>query len=184
MKLSAMNRLKVLAAAGVLMLPLIFHGASPGGDSASPAREKQISGWLSMVRLYPGGLVFRAKLDTGAKHSSLNARGIVRYESGSETWVRFTVRDRYGKEHRMERPLVRDASIKLRGRHPNTQSRPVIMLGVCLGAVYKEVEVNLVDRSNFNYQMLIGRSYLQGDFLVDASEIFTLKPRCRIEAKP
>jgi hypothetical protein len=57
--------------------------------------------------------------------------------------------------------------------------RPVIRLGICLGNVYKEVEVNLQDRSKFNYQMLIGRSYLKNSFLVDASATFTVETNCQ-----
>jgi hypothetical protein len=48
--------------------------------------------------------------------------------------------------------------------------------------VYKEVEVNLEDRSKFNYQLLIGRSYLKNSFLVDASATFTLKPNCHVNS--
>jgi hypothetical protein len=45
--------------------------------------------------------------------------------------------------------------------------------------VYKEVEVNLEDRRKFNYQILIGRSFLKKSFLVDASATFTLQPSCQ-----
>jgi hypothetical protein len=153
-------------------------------DTLSQEYQMQVCGWLEKVRVFPGDLVFRAKMDTGAKHSSLNARSIVEFEKEGESWVRFIVRDRKGKKLQMERPLVRKAEIKLRSKQNRTQDRPVIYLGICLGSTYKEVEVNLVDRSNFNYQMLIGRSYLSGDFFVDASETFTLQPNCRIEAEP
>ena len=47
--------------------------------------------------------------------------------------------------------------------------RPVVAIKICLGSTVKEVEVNLVDRSGFGYPILIGRSFLAGDFLVDAS---------------
>jgi len=56
------------------------------------------------------------------------------------------------------------------------------MLGICLGSVYKEVEVNLVDRSNFNYQLLIGRNYLANSFLVDPSLTFSTKSKCKNQA--
>ena len=155
---------------------------SPVGDAVAQEREKRVCGWLERVQVFPGDLLFRAKMDTGAKHSSLNAHTIVEFEKDGEPWVRFVVRGRKGKKLEMERPLVRTAEIKLRSKQQRTQERPVIHLGICLGSTYKEVEVNLVDRSNFNYQMLIGRSYLSGDFFVDAAKIFTLKPNCRIEA--
>jgi hypothetical protein len=69
------------------------------------------------------------------------------------------------------------ATIKQHGAESAT--RPVIRLGICLGNVYKEVEVNLQDRSKFNYQLLIGRSYLKNSFLVDASATFTIKTQCQ-----
>ena len=53
------------------------------------------------------------------------------------------------------------------------------MLGICLGTIYKEVEVNLVDRSHFNYQLLIGRNFLIDSFLVDPSLTFSTKPKCK-----
>ena len=153
-------------------------------DAVAQEREQQVCGWLERVQVFPGDLVFRAKMDTGAKHSSLNARNIVPFEKNGDPWVRFVVRDRNRKKLTVERPMVRTAEIKLRGKQKRTQERPVIILGLCLGTTYKEVEVNLVDRRHFNYQMLIGRSYLQGDFLVDVVRKFTLTPNCRIEDKP
>ncbi|UCD82655.1 MAG: ATP-dependent zinc protease, partial [Desulfobacterales bacterium] len=59
------------------------------------------------------------------------------------------------------------------------ERRPVIRIGICLEKVYKEVEVNLVNRSKFNYQMLIGRSFLEGEFAVDPAKTLTIKTDCR-----
>jgi hypothetical protein len=57
----------------------------------------------------------------------------------------------------------------------------VIVLGVCLSNVYKEVEVNLVDRANFNYPMLVGRSFLAGSFVVDSGEKYLTTPKCNFQ---
>ena len=54
----------------------------------------------------------------------------------------------------------------------------VVMLGICLGKVYKETEVTLVDRKGFLYAMLIGRSFLKNLFIVDTAQQFTVKPTC------
>ncbi len=43
-----------------------------------------------------------------------------------------------------------------------------------LGPVEKEIELNLIDRSNMVYRMLIGRSALKGDFMVDVSHTHIL----------
>ena len=123
-----------------------------------------------------GDLVLRAKLDTGARNSSLHAPGITKFEKNGETWVRFSVKDHRGKEATIERKLVRQATIKQKAADP--EKRPVIMLGICMGRQYREVEVNLVDRANFNYPMLIGRSFMSGHFVVDPELKYTAEPAC------
>jgi hypothetical protein len=142
------------------------------------AQGKQVVGWLEKVRIYPGNLVIIAKLDTGAKNSSLNVSHVTVFERDGEQWVRFDVKSRYGKTVTIERKVERVMKIKRHGAKP--EKRFAIRLGVCLGDSYKEVEVNLADRSGFLYQMLIGRSFLAGSFVVDSSAKYTTKPNCRV----
>ena len=138
--------------------------------------SKQVVGWLEKVRVYPGTLIIHAKLDTGAKNSSLNASQITEFERNGEQWVRFKVTSRYGKTITCERKVQRVAKIKRHGAMP--QIRFSVRLGICLGSSYKEAEVNLVNRSDFTYQMLIGRSFLKGNVIIDPSLKYTTKPNC------
>ena len=57
----------------------------------------------------------------------------------------------------------------------------MIYIGLCLGGVYKIAEVSLVNREKFNYEMLIGRRFLAGDFIVDPSVTYTHDPTCNEE---
>ena len=157
----------LIATVGVTSLALVSPVAAQG---------KQVVGWLENARIYPGNLVIIAKLDTGAKNSSLNASNITEVERGGERWVRFKVTNRYGKIAAIERKVHRIVKIKEADGTP--QSRLAILLGICLGNFYKEVEVNLADRSHFNYQMLIGRSFLHGNLIVDPSIKYTIEPKC------
>lgn len=141
------------------------------------AEEKQIIGWIEKVHIYPGRLSVRAKIDTGAKISSINAPEINKFKRNGNEWISFTVENQKGKRVKIEKEIVRATEIK-RKLLP-IMKRPVIMLGICLGDIYKEVEVNLVDRSNFNYQVLIGRNFLTKDYIVDPSLTFTKKPSCK-----
>jgi hypothetical protein len=145
----------------------------------SPAisMEKQIVGWVENVILFPGNLKIKGKLDTGARNSSLNADTIEEFERDGTTWVRFQLENWKGQTVSMEAKVIRTVKIKQHGMQAAV--RPVIRLGICLGDVYKEVEVNLEDREKYNYQMLIGRSYLRNSFLVDASASFKVKPNCQ-----
>jgi len=40
--------------------------------------------------------------------------------------------------------------------------------------------MSLMDRSNFNYQILIGRRDLENEFIIDPSATFTHKPLCKV----
>ena len=146
------------------------------------AHEKTVVGWLEKVWIDPGDVLVHAKLDTGARHSSLNAPEIMEFDRNGEKWVRFTVRSQDGKKVTLERKIHRIATVKRKGA--SSQKRPVVMLGICLGNYFKEVEVNLVDRSSFLYQMLIGRSFMKDALIIDPSVKYTTRPHCTEGTKP
>jgi hypothetical protein len=140
------------------------------------AGQTKVVGWIEKVRIYPGGLTIRAKLDSGAEYSSLDATNLTKFEREGRRWVRFDVDNHEGERVTIERPVVREATIK---RHfHKAQKRPVIKIGVCLGGIYKETEVNLVDRSGFNYRMLIGRKFMAGALIIDPAVKYTVEPHC------
>jgi hypothetical protein len=140
------------------------------------AGELQIVGWIEKVRLYPGNFVVHAKLDSGAEYSSLHAGNLQEFQRDGRRWVRFDLTNREGQKITMERPLLREATIK---RHfLKAQKRPVIKLGICLGRIYQETEVNLVDRSGFLYRMLIGRKFMEGLVAIDPAAKYTVEPSC------
>ncbi|MBI4720901.1 MAG: ATP-dependent zinc protease [Chitinivibrionia bacterium] len=95
------------------------------------AQDKDIVGRVENARIYPGDLLLRAKLDSGAKHCSLNAPQLTKFLKNGERWVRFKVTNHRGEETTIERKIVRQAKIKQQGQ-PLVQ-RPVIMLGICVG---------------------------------------------------
>jgi hypothetical protein len=146
--------------------------------SSSPtgAQSKEIVGRVEKVRICPEDLLLRAKLDTGAKTSSLHAPRITKFEKNGERWVRFSVKGRQGEEATIERKIVRLARIKRNNQEP--EERLVILLGICLGTRCREVEVNLVDRAEFNYPILIGRSFMIGHIVVDPELKYTSEPAC------
>ncbi len=133
-------------------------------------------GWLESVQICPENLTLRAKLDTGAKTSSLNAFNIKEFDRQNEKFIQFDVVDNRGSKKTIEKKLIRYVKIKEHDTLP--VERPVILLSICLGSVYKQAEVNLIDRSAFNYRLLIGRRFLEGTFLIDSAAKFTTRPHC------
>jgi len=140
------------------------------------AEAKEVIGIYERVKINDVGLIFDSKIDTGAENSSLNIKDIHLARKDGEIWVKFEIADRTGRSVILEKPLHR--FVKIKRKKANIQQRPAILLDVCLGKTIKKVEVNLVDRSNFNYQMLIGRSFLRGDFIVDVEKSYTSEPSC------
>lgn len=147
-----------------------------------PADSKEIIGWLEMIRVYPGNLKIRAKMDTGAKGSAINAFNVKRFERDKEAWVSFELRD-YSKNAKtkhvfLEKKVVDSVKIKRKGG--GLEERLVVNMDICLGGIHKKIRMSLMDRSNFNYQVLIGRVDLQNTFIIDPSVTFTRKPLCKM----
>ena len=145
-------------------------------------RGIQVIGWLENARIEPSGLSLVAKVDTGAKHSSIKAEVLARYEKEGKPWVRFEIITKKGDRAIIESLVVRETIIKShKGKY---LKRPVVLLNISLGGVSKTVEVNLARRKGFNYALLIGRSFLAKDFWVDVSAKFTVRPSCtRVKMK-
>lgn len=133
-------------------------------------------GWVENAVVYPGAIRLRARIDTGAHLSSLRYDSIRIYRKDGQRWVRFSVADRSGRALDLQRPVIRMIRVKT---HAGTfNRRPVVRLGICVGARYRDAEVSLARRAGFNYPLLIGRSYLAGAFLVDPGRAYTTKPQC------
>lgn len=135
-----------------------------------------VVGVIEHVRVDPGGLIFSAKLDTGADHSSLHARSIHRFKRGGESWVRFKMVNDQGQSVQLERKLVRLTRIK--SPEGKQRRRPVVMLTLCLGNISRSVQVNLVNRSRLRNKMIVGRSFMRNALVVDPARKFTVEPKC------
>ncbi|MGF1546338.1 MAG: ATP-dependent zinc protease [Thiotrichales bacterium] len=139
------------------------------------------AGYLERAYLLDAdALALHAKLDTGADSSSLDVADLQIETRGNARWVVFAVRDRGGHAVTLERPLLRTARIKRSVF--GVEERPVVELTLCLGGVSKVTPVNLADRSNMKYPLLLGRDFLAGAFIVDAARTYRLAESCRAAA--
>ncbi|MCK9798900.1 ATP-dependent zinc protease [Pseudomonas chlororaphis] len=168
--------------------PLLCLLCLPG---MSAAADKTVYGLNEYARLAGIDLEVAAKLDTGAKTASLSARDIKRFKRNGESWVRFYLAIDAAHSHPIERPLARVSKIKRRAGDIDAEddkkytARPVITLDVCMGTALRSIEVNLTDRSAFQYPLLIGSEALKRfDALVDPSLKYAAgKPACAINVQ-
>lgn len=159
-----------------IALALCLPSAAFAGEPVD-GRTLELFGWVERVELLKGELSLKAKLDTGAATSSLDAANIERFEREGERWVRFEIaHPETGEPLKVEKPIVRNVRIvRHSGEH---QRRPVVHLDVCFGPFLREVEFSLIDRSSFIYPVLLGRSALQNFALVDSGSTFINYPDC------
>ena len=156
--------------ASVLVVPAIAQRAGPGSGVV-------VAGWIERVGLPEQGLELKAKLDTGADTSSIDAREVERFRRGGVSYARFTVSAGEGRPLRIEAPVVRRATIKRAGGE--SDRRLVVMLRLCLAGQTVEAEVTLADRSQMSVPMLIGRNVLAGRMLVDSAAEQRTEPVCQ-----
>ena len=83
--------------------------------TAEHGNERIIAGWLEMIVLSPWQIKLKAKLDSGAKTSSIHAENIEHFERDGKTWIRFDLpkgSDKKSVQSTIEVPLLREVQIK------------------------------------------------------------------------
>lgn len=163
--------MKAIYYAGLVMLGSVY-------TTASFAVTPQTIGWIEHVGIHPHQMIMKAKIDTGADNSSVHAEDINVVEKNGAKMVSFTLRNKRGEIVQMEKPLVRYTQIKSKLAGAAPIQRPVVELSLCVGNTARTVPVNLANRENFSYRMLIGRSYLKHGYVVDSNNKHLAEPAC------
>ncbi|WP_390477453.1 ATP-dependent zinc protease [Altererythrobacter sp. MTPC7] len=136
-------------------------------------------GWRELVHLPDLGLRgIPAKIDSGARTSSLHGEVIEKFERDGEQFVRFAV-DLGGV-----RQVCEAIHVDIRGitsSNGETQRRYVIKTPLKIGDTEFRAEISLADRSDMKFPMLIGRSSLRRRFLVDSGHSWLQTPEREVQ---
>ena len=162
-----------------LLLALPAQAATP-----SKTKGRPLVGWVEKVKLEDVDIVLKARMDTGAGLSSVDAE-IVQImafkEKDQPERIIFQVKDEKGVKKTLEREIIEWVNIKKKGEDGHIR-RPVVRMDFCLGGKQIEGRVNLADRGNFLYPLLIGRNILKtGNFLIDPTRTFTHAAGCGVK---
>lgn len=135
-------------------------------------------GWKERIDFPDWGLRrVRAKIDTGARTTALDVRGYELLPNPDGTWfARITLALYRTKPDRVavvEAPVVRFATVRNTGGQ--LEQRPEIETTVRLGPVTKRIRLTLADRSRMRSPVILGRTALAGDFVVDVARKYLLK---------
>ncbi|MXO61909.1 ATP-dependent zinc protease [Qipengyuania oceanensis] len=125
-------------------------------------------GWRELVDLPELGLRgIPAKIDTGARTSSLHGKVLETFERDGQQFVRFAVD--FPDQHVQQ--VCEAVHVDWRGitsSNGETQRRMIIKTPLRIGPLKFRAEISLADRSDMKFPMLIGRSSLRRRFVVDS----------------
>ena len=127
--------------------------------------------WLALPEL--GISMIKAKVDTGARSSSLHATHMEYFRRKKQDWVRFQV----NPVQRSKAKIITAETQILEHRNVRSSSgkaslRPVIVTEVTLLGVSWPIELTLANRDEMGFRMLLGREAIRGRVLIDPGRSF------------
>jgi hypothetical protein len=131
-------------------------------------------GWRERLALPQLGIsLLKAKLDTGARSSSLHVDTLESFRRDGVTWLRFTMHTsrRQPADVRCEVPALDRRTVTDTGGRRT--ERWFIRSEVQLAGQCFSIDINLTDRRHMLFPLLLGRSALTGRFAVDPALSYT-----------
>lgn len=130
-----------------------------------------VVGWRECVALPDLELAtIRAKVDTGARSSSLHVDAHWRFTEAGAPWVGFRLSPGGRRSVEAAAPVHDEREVVDSGGHRT--SRIFLRTRLRIADVERDVEINLTDRRGMRFPMLVGRTALAGAFTVDPSRSF------------
>lgn len=117
----------------------------------------------------------KARVDSGAKTSSLQATDIQTFKFQNETWARFEIyplQDNRSISVKCQARVVDRRTIK--SSMGIAEERLVIRTPVRIGEQTFDIECTLAQRESMEYRMLLGREAMIGRYMVDPSRALEL----------
>ena len=139
---------------------------------ADRLKGKVVVGEVEKFYLADPGLIYTARIDSGAETSSIHAQNIKRFERDGSNWVRFDVPvpgTDYEQWVTLEREISRRVRI-IQSAADEAERRVVVELQFAIGDHQQVAEFTLADRTNLTHEVLIGRNILRDVMLIDVGK--------------
>jgi len=139
-----------------------------------------VIGWRERIDLPDWGIRrTRAKIDTGARTSSIDAEVLDLKTLDNGTTMALLglrlCRSEPLKIMRVNMPVLKTA--RVRNTNCGAEDRLVVETTMQLGSVTRLIQLTLADRGQMLVPIILGRSALMNDFVVDASRKYILTGR-------
>ena len=132
-----------------------------------------IVGAVELVHIESADIKLEARIDTGAETTSIHAEDIQLIEKDGRRYVRFVLIDP-ARGERVQQELRLRRRVLIKQSYGPDERRYVVRMWLTLGNTRSRVYVNLSDRTNFQYPLLIGRNFLTDSLIVDVSRHHTI----------
>lgn len=138
--------------------------------------------WVSLPELEVKQI--KAKVDSGARTSSIHAFDMETYKRGKSEFVKFVVHplQRSGDKEIVCRAKVHEYR-KVKSSNGATELRPVILTPITLMGETWEVEMTLTNRDEMGFRMLLGRESIRRKFLIDTGKSYLGTPKKKKKVK-
>jgi hypothetical protein len=143
-----------------------------------PTPRPVVIGWKEYLDLPEWGLSrVKVKIDTGARTTALGV-SVMRMieEAPGRTLAELELR--LYRKHPDAVTTVRVPvleQVEVRNTSGHFELRPLIGMLIRLGPVTKRVRVTVADRSHMLFPIILGRTALAGDFLIDVGRKYLLR---------
>lgn len=142
--------------------------------SLATENKKILIGSKEYVYIPAIKVIYKARIDTGATTTSIHALEIEEFMQDGQKWVKFKLSDEKG--NLIENSLRVERMVSIKRHEAKDQKRYVVKMRINLDKISQVVDVSLTDRSKFTFPLLIGRNFLNGNFIVDVSKSYLTKP--------
>jgi len=133
-----------------------------------------VIGWREWIAFPEFGIeAVKAKIDTGARTSSIHAMHIHTFERDGDAWVEFQI-------HPFQRDAKTTVDVEARlleyrrvtSSTGHAAMRPVVVTPARLFDIQWDIELTLTGRDEMGFRMLLGREAVRGRFLIDPGNSF------------
>ena len=137
-------------------------------------KDLSIVGWREWVALPDFGVSkIKAKIDSGARTSSLHAHKLKILKKDDTEYVQFYIHPQQdsSKEKVLCEAVVLEYR-KIKSSNGLTEKRPVIQTTLKMMGQSWLIELSLTKRDEMGFRMLLGRTSLSKRFVIDVSKSF------------